>query len=232
MKIYAIADLHLDSTGDKKMDIFGESWINHEERVLDNIRNSVGEEDILLLPGDHSWGLRLKEAYLDLKKIDDLPGTKYLGKGNHDYWWATKSKLDQLNLSTLNFVQTNSYRVGSVGIFGTRGWMPKDSEEFKENDLKVFEREINRLRMSLESLKQEKLEKRIVMLHYPPFNFVDGRPNEFVDIMMEYGVDICVYGHLHADGHQFAKEGNIAGIEFFLVACDYLNLQPKLICEV
>lgn len=229
MKIYAMSDFHLDSTGEKSMDVFGPAWENYQEEIFKNIESTVGAQDIILVPGDISWALKPEGAILDLAKLDKLPGKKLLGKGNHDYWWGTKAKLSKMELETIEFIQTNSCVVGNVGVFGTRGWMSRDSEEFTEKDEKIYERELNRLEISLESLKDETLEKRIVMLHYPPFNFSDRRPNEFVDIMRRYGVDICIYGHLHAEGHKFAVEGNIDGIEFHLVSCDYLKLKPKQI---
>jgi uncharacterized protein len=229
MKIYAMSDLHLDSTGEKSMDVFGPAWENYEDEIFKNIGNTLNDEDIILVPGDISWALKPEEAILDLEKLDRLPGRKLLGKGNHDYWWGTKAKLNKMELKTIDFIQTNSCLVGNVGVFGTRGWMSRDSEGFTEKDEKIYERELNRLEISLDSLSGESLEKRIVMLHYPPFNFSDKKPNEFVDIMKRYGVDICIYGHLHAEGHKFAVEGSIDGIEFHLVSCDYLRLQPKLI---
>lgn len=229
MNIYAMSDLHLDSTGEKSMDVFGEVWENYQEEIFKNIEDTVSEGDMLLVPGDISWALKPEEAYTDLKKLDALPGKKLLGKGNHDYWWGTKAKLKGMELETIDFVQTNSFKVGDIGIFGTRGWSSKEGEEYSEQDEKIFERELNRLEISLETLKDEKLSKRIVMLHYPPFRFSDSSPNEFVDIMKRYGVDICIYGHLHAEGHKFAVEGSVEGIEFHLVSCDYLKLKPKFI---
>lgn len=229
MKVYAISDLHLDSTGEKSMDIFGANWVDHQEILFKNIEKTVASEDLILMPGDISWGLKTEEAYVDLLKLDKLPGKKVLGKGNHDYWWGTKSKLNGLNLKTIEFIQTNSIVYHNIGIAGTRGWMSKDGESFGESDEKIYERELNRLELSLQELEKFEIEKKIAMVHYPPFNFKDSSPNEFVDIMVKYGVDICIYGHLHSEGHKFRVEGEVSGIEFHLVSCDYLNLEPKII---
>lgn len=231
MKVFAISDLHLDSTGEKPMSVFGGAWENYEERLFESINEEVSEDDIILIPGDHSWALRLDDAMEDLKTINDFPGTKYLSKGNHDYWWGTLSKLNALGFDKINFVQTNGFVHNGVGICGTRGWTPKDSEGFSEKDLKVFNRELTRLEIALDTLKGQSLNKKIVMLHYPPFDFSEGKPNEFAEIMEREGVDICVYGHLHAEGHQFAREGLINGVEYFLVSCDFIEMKPKLIYE-
>ena len=108
---------------------------------------------------------------------------------------------------------------------GTR-WIAKDNEDFKANDEKIFHRELNRLRLSLDSIGDEK--RKIVLIHYPPFN-TNLSPNEFVDLMKEYNVETCLYGHLHAEGHKFVVEGNMNGISFHCVSSDYIDFMPKKI---
>lgn len=225
--IFAIGDLHLDSSGDKPMDIFGEIWANHQEKIIHNWNSTICEDDLVLLAGDISWALKLNEAYEDLLKIDKLPGKKIIIKGNHDYWWNSLKKLNSLGLKTIHFIQNNSYIYNNIGIAGTRGWSNIDEEMPDLQDQKIFKRELNRLKLSLESLENN-LEKKIVMLHYPPFN-IDSSPNEFVEIMKKYDIDICVYGHLHAEGHKYIVEGIIEDIEFHCVSSDYINFMPKKI---
>lgn len=225
--IYAIGDLHFDSTKEKPMDIFGANWINHEERIVKYWKDHITDDDLVLIPGDISWALRLKEAEQDLNKIDKFPGKKIISKGNHDYWWVSLNKLNSLSLDSIFFIQNNSYTYNNVGIAGTRGWISKDIEDFDENDLKVYKRELHRLRLSLDSIGNEDMEK-IAMLHYPPFD-MNLKPNEFHDIMLEYKVDICLYGHLHSDGHKFAREGMIDGIQYHCVSSDYIDFKPKII---
>lgn len=225
--IYAIGDLHFDSTKEKPMDIFGDNWKDHEEKIIKNWQQSISEDDLVLIPGDISWALKLQEAENDLKRIDTLPGKKVISKGNHDYWWVSLNKLNNLQLDTIFFIQNNSYIYKDVGIGGTRGWISKDSDDFDENDLRVYKRELHRLRLSLESIDDE-VNKKIVMLHYPPFK-MDLEPNDFHDIMLEHEVAICLYGHLHSDGHKFARENKIDGIEYYCIASDYIDFKPKLI---
>lgn len=224
--IFAIGDLHFDSTGKKPMDIFGDNWINHEEEIMKNWRKIVGEKDLVLLAGDISWGLKLEEGYEDLKKIEELPGRKVIIKGNHDYWWDSLKKINDLELKTIDFIQNNSFIYEGVGIAGTRGWSSIDINDDERNQ-KLFNRELNRLRLSLESIK-DRVDKKIAMIHYPPFN-LDLKPNEFIDIMKEFHVDICLYGHLHAEGHKYAVEGIIDGIEFHCISSDFINFIPKKI---
>lgn len=223
--IYAIGDLHLDHSRQKPMDIFGENWINHRDKIIRNWEDTVNAEDLVLIPGDISWALKLDEAVPDLELIDSLPGKKVLIKGNHDYWWEGISRLKALNLQSITFIRNNSYRYGDFGIGGTRGWMSRDSDGFDENDEKVFRRELMRLDASLSTIEKD-VSKKIAMLHYPPFDS-KLRPNEFVEVLVKHKVDICVYGHLHAEGHRYAVEGEIAGLDFKMVSSDYLDFKLK-----
>lgn len=224
--IYAIGDLHFDYSKDKPMDIFGDNWINHDENIINNWKRLVSEDDLVILPGDITWALKLNEANDDLMRINELPGHKVILKGNHDYWWGSLSKLNGLGLDTIYFIQNNSYVYNNVGVVGTRGWIAKDSDDFSSDDERIYNRELNRLKLSLQSLPE--VDKKIAILHYPPFN-IDLTTNEFVEIMKEFDVDICLYGHLHAEGHKYAVEGNIDGIEFHCVSSDFINFIPKLI---
>lgn len=223
--IYGIGDLHFDYSKNKPMDIFGDNWIDHEEQIINNWEAKVKDGDLVLIPGDISWALRHDEAYFDLKRIHELPGKKVFVKGNHDYWWQSLNKLKALDLDSIEYIQNTAFEYGDFIISGTRGWYSKDSDNFTEDDEKVFRRELMRLRMSLSHIIN-KDKKRIVMLHYPPFN-MDLSPNEFVFIMKEFDVDVCIYGHLHSEGLKLAVEGNIEGIDFFCVSSDYINFSPK-----
>ncbi|RKD30560.1 metallophosphoesterase [Thermohalobacter berrensis] len=227
MAVYGIADLHLDPIGDKPMDIFGENWVDHEKKIFNHWNKVISDDDLVLIPGDISWALKLDEAKVDLTKIDELPGIKVIGKGNHDYWWGTKSKLNSLKLNSIHFLYNDHFIYKDIAICGTRGWPSKDSEEFDPHDEKVFNREVNRLELSLNSVCKQ-VNKIIVMLHYPPFN-IDKTPNEFVEVMKKYNVEVCVYGHLHSEGHKFAVEGKIDGIDFHCISCDYINFKLKKI---
>lgn len=225
--IYGIGDLHLDSSKNKPMDIFGYKWIDHDKKIVENWSNIIKDEDLVLIPGDVSWALKIEESVDDLKMIDELPGRKIISKGNHDYWWESLSKLNKMELKSIQFLQNNSFIFRDTLIAGTRGWMSRDAEGFNDNDEKIFKRELNRLILSLSSSTAE-VSKKIVMVHYPPFN-TDLTPNEFVHIMKDFNVDICIYGHLHGEGHKYAVEGVINGIEFHCVSSDYIDFIPKKI---
>lgn len=156
-------------------------------------------------------------------RIDNLPGVKCFIKGNHDYWWSTKSKLSKMNLKSIHFIYNDSFVYKDYIICGTRGWTPLDSENITEDDKKIYLRELNRLKTSLEFHKNTD-KKIIAALHYPPFNS-RGNPNDFLDLLNNYNVKICVYGHLHGDGHDYIKEGNYNGTDVLCVSSDYIDFK-------
>lgn len=87
MHIYAIGDLHLSGEpASKPMEVFGEHWRNHKEKVAANWQNTVTAQDTVIVCGDISWAMTLEEAAQDLDWLAQLPGRKLLLRGNHDYW--------------------------------------------------------------------------------------------------------------------------------------------------
>ncbi len=226
MKIFAIADLHFDSKKEKPMNIFGDNWINHEEKIMKNWKETVSDDDLVLVPGDISWAGKLDEAMDDLRKIDELPGIKIIGKGNHDYWWATSNKLDGLGLKSIKFLKNNSYEFDGVVVCGTRGWDTMEEHSEDVSNERIYSREMNRLKISLESSSKSK-NTLIVMLHYPPFDSA-GLPNEFFKILKEYEAEMCIYGHLHGEeGHKNVREGIIDNVSVHCVSSDYMDFKLK-----
>ena len=65
MSIYIIGDLHLSFGTDKPMDIFGDNWENHSEKIKENWIKKVNKDDTVILPGDFSWSTYLEETYND-----------------------------------------------------------------------------------------------------------------------------------------------------------------------
>lgn len=235
MKIFAIGDLHLsfNENIDKPMSIFGAGWEDYEARLKAAWEERITDEDVVILPGDLSWALKLEDAMDDFNWIHELPGKKVLLKGNHDLWW---SKINYLNTlyPDMTFLQNHCYYIEEhkLAICGTRGWVLPTSDEFKEHDLKIFKRELGRLRFSLDEAKSMGAERIIVALHYPPAD-VATATSDFTRMMEEYNVTDCVYGHLHgmmAFGRAF--KGVHQDIDYRLVSLDYLGAIPKLIAEV
>jgi predicted phosphohydrolase len=225
MNIYAIADLHLSLNSNKPMDIYGGQWIDHLKRVKKKWNNLIGNDDVIIIVGDTSWALKFEDAIEDLTWISLLPGKKILIKGNHDLWWTSVSKLNQL-FDNMYFLQNTYYRAGKYAICGTRGWICPGDLEFTSHDQKIYQRELGRLRLSLEAAKKAGETHIIGAIHYPPANekFEDSG---FTALFEEYGVKLVVYGHLHGmEGHLKGVQGYRNGVEYRLVACDYLSCCP------
>ena len=226
MQIYAIADLHLSLTSEKPMDVFGEAWRDHAEKLERNWRERVQADDLVLIPGDISWAMQLEAALPDLSFIGNLPGKKILLKGNHDYWWSAIGRVRSRLPAGMRAIQNDSIVEDGVGICGTRGWLCPGSNNFDADDQKIYLRELDRLTLSLNSLPQ--VETKIAMLHFPPFADKD-KDSGFTERLEAAGVQIAIYGHLHGDAHRNAFEGERNGVVYHCVAADKLDFAPKLI---
>lgn len=226
MNIYAIGDLHLSFANPKPMDIFGDNWADHPDKIKRAWEALVTPEDTVLLPGDISWAMSLDEAKPDLDYIAALPGRKIMIRGNHDYWWATVSKVRKAVDPSIQVLQNDSVQIGDLMIAAARGWDCPGSYQFDEHDRTIYEREIGRLKLSLDHAMKNGATRIWVMLHYPPTN-EKHQPSGFLDVLHEYPVEKVIYGHLHGkSGHRHALEGVHNGIEYHLVACDYLDFTP------
>lgn len=224
MRIFAIGDPHLSFAVNKPMDIFGDQWKNHPERFADEWCRTVAPDDWVLVPGDISWAMHLEEVKPDLEFLERLPGKKIMIRGNHDYWWSSISKVRKILPANMYALQNDSLQIGDIAICGTRGWNCPGGYDFDEHDRTIYEREVSRLELSLKNAGKTAKEKW-VMLHYPPTN-EKHQDSGFLDVMRKYEVSVCIYGHLHGEGHKNAITGEHAGIQFHLVACDYLNFKP------
>ncbi len=231
MNVWAIGDLHLAfGVPEKTMEVFGPNWAGYAEHIETHWHALVEPEDLVLIPGDISWALSLEDAKVDLDWIERLPGTKALIKGNHDYWWGSLSKVQKILPPSLHLVQNNAFNYQGISIAGTRLWdtpeyhfgFPLDKD--KKEEEKIFNRELQRLEMSLQCLdKQAKC--RIAMTHYPPIG-ADLQTSRVSELLDKYGVDICVFGHLHNFQEGTLPFGKLGGVTYHLTSSDYLRFQP------
>lgn len=250
MRVWALADLHLSfGVPDKQMDIFGERWANWTQKIETNWRALVAPEDLVLIPGDISWGKEIEEARPDLEWIAQFPGTKVLLKGNHDYWWSSLSKIQKILPPSMHVIQNNVFHFKGIGVGGARLWdTPAYSFDkyipYVENPAvqkltawehdsveseKIFQRELGRLEASLREFKESD-RIRIVMTHYPPIG-ADLAPSTVSALLEKYRVNICVFGHLHNANMSMQMFGVKNGIHYQLVAGDYVDFVPVKIFE-
>ena len=228
MSLYVIADLHLSFGADKPMDIFG-GWQDYQNKIFTEWQKRVKEDDTVVIPGDISWAMSLDGALPDFKFIENLNGKKIILKGNHDYWWNTKSKIEKFfaenDIKSISILHNNSYRYKDISICGTRGWI---NETEKIADKKVLLREAMRLEASIKSAEKET--KKLVFLHYPPI-FQNDQNYPIIEILKKYGIKEVYYGHLHGQSCLNAYEGEHDGINYKLVSGDHLEFIPYKIYE-
>ena len=228
MALFAIGDPHLSLGTDKPMTVFP-GWDDYVERLEKNWRELVGPQDTVVLAGDISWGMSLEQAREDLAFLNALPGQKLLFKGNHDYWWTTRRKMDAFlsdnGFDTLRIVHNDAVAVdGRFAVCGSRGWFNDDGVEA---DRKVLLREAGRLRASIEAAKKTGLEP-VVFLHYPPL-FAGQRCEELLEVLRDEGIGRCYYGHVHSAGIRMAFNGEHEGVHYQLISADALGFCPMKI---
>lgn len=249
MSVYALADFHLSfGLPNKSMEVFGKAWEGWTDQILENCRKIISNNDLLLIAGDISWATNMEQATFDLNWIAQLPGTKLLLKGNHDYWWGSLAKVEKALPPSVHVIQNNSFTFNDVTIGGVRLW---DSPEYhfgsvteiKENPLaqkdtrnreevlkeneKIFQRDLLRLEMSLATL-DPKAKYRIAMTHYPPIG-LDLKPSRASIILESYQIDHCIFGHLHNLNTHAPLFGKSGKTTYHLTSCDYLQFVPKKI---
>ena len=241
MAIFSVADLHLSLSTPKPMDVFGNRWQGYTKKIEKNWRAVVKDGDTVVIPGDVSWAMRLFETEADFRFIDSLPGEKIVGKGNHDLWWTTVSKmerfLDGAGIGSIRFLYNNAYIRDGVVIAGTRGWFPEErlmtSKALADADFeKLVGREEIRLRASLDAAVKLRCESGcpdapiLVYLHFPPA-FEGFRVGGMMKTLSEYNVKKCFFGHVH-NNYSVPATVTEDGIALSIISADYLNFIPRL----
>jgi predicted phosphohydrolase len=247
MSVWVLSDLHLSfGVPEKTMEAFGPSWKSYSEKIEAHWKKMIAPIDLVLIPGDISWAMHLEQALVDLKWIDALPGTKVIIRGNHDYWWSSSSKLSKAMPPSIHFIHNNTFVWNEVAIGGTRLWDTpeysfKEYIEFQENprariktleqlahekeeEERIFVRELERLKLSLSQLPNDS-KIRIAMTHYPPIG-ADLSPSRASQILESFQISHCVFGHLHNVRKDSLPFGKVRGIQYHFTSCDYLNFIP------
>lgn len=236
MSLFVMADLHLSSDRSKSMEVFGARWTDYMEKIRKNWTAVVEKNDTVIVPGDISWGLRLEDTADDFRFLDTLPGEKLIGKGNHDFWWSTQKKIEQfweqLGASSLRLLSNNAFLREGVLIAGTRGWFLDEEQQRTVGEVdykKIINREVIRLRMSLDAAGKLQMECApeapiCAFLHFPPV-WGDFVCRELLDVLHEYGVRNCFFGHIHG-AYSAPRTRVYEEIAFTNCAADYLNFTP------
>ena len=241
MSVYALSDLHLyKSITEKPMDIFGPEWDDHMEKLEQGCK-ILSDDDILLIPGDISWAMYLKDSFEDLRFIENIPGRKIISKGNHDYWWESHKKLkeyiEKCGFTTIDFLHNNFFEYNGIAICGNKGYFynpagyGENPSDNAKHDRLLYEREIARMELSLQMAEKAGFSRKIFQTHYPPSKNMSEPDERVLELFEKYGVEVCVYGHLHAQSQKRKFEGMFGNVNFVFASCEYLGFTPKLILE-
>lgn len=231
MKVFAIGDLHLSGQPPTKpMTIFGPHWTDHWQRIQEHWHQHITHDDLVFLVGDMSWAMRLSDATVDLEAIAHMPGHKFMIRGNHDYWWTSLQKMNTLMDGRITFLQGRGSYYQGIAFGGTKGYIYPEDPFFSESeDRHIYDRELMRTRAALDSMEEAIQQHhassskvtRILLLHYPPV--LEDHQSGFSDLLEEYGVDHCIFGHLH-DKASFQKVPSMIGqTKLHLVSADATN---------
>ncbi len=226
MALFAIGDLHLALGSDKPMDIFS-GWEDYMTKLEENWKANITAEDTVVVMGDVSWAMSLENSLPDFIFLQNLPGKKIILKGNHDYWWCTMSKMNQFiqqhQLNSISFLHNNFHFVEGVCICGTRSWL-FDPDEPLNN--KIMQREVGRLTASLSQAQAaHPSAEKLAFLHYPPV-FTGASAPEIIEVLEQFSVKRCYYGHLHGGSIRWAVQGIVNGIEYKLLSADAISFNP------
>ncbi len=230
MNVFAISDLHLSGLCDKPMNIFGSNWEGHFEKIKSDWLSKVGEEDIVLIAGDISWGTTLEEGLYDLNSLKGLPGKKVFIRGNHDYWWNGITKLRRSAPDeSFYFLQNDCIKFSNIVICGSRGWTCPGSADYTDHDEKLYLREAERFRLCFKEVEKIRREGDILiaLIHFPPMG-LKLQPTLFTRLFEENGANKVVFGHLHGDVF-FPFYYNHGGVEYYLTSCDKINFTLRKI---
>ena len=237
MSLYVISDLHLstNTVTNKSMEKFGTKWKDYHQKLEKYFKAIINEDDTVVIPGDISWAMTLKEAKNDFKFLDSLPGTKIIGKGNHDFWWTTATKIntffEENDIKTIKLLHNNAYLLEDCIICGSRGWFYDEKQQKTVGDVdyeKIVAREAQRLEISIKEaikIKEENADLPIlVFLHFPPV-YADCVCDKILDVLKKYEIKNCYYGHIH-NNYSIPRQFTFDEINFTMVAADYLNFSP------
>ncbi len=247
MSVWTLSDPHLAfGVPEKTMEAFGPAWHNYAEKIASHWKQLVSPHDLVLIPGDISWAMHLEQALVDLNWIDALPGTKVILRGNHDYWWSSSSKLAKVMPPSIHFIHNNVFIWNDIAIGGSRLWdtpeynfsayiefqenarakvkTPEELAKEKEEEERIFARELERLKLSLAQIPPN-AKVKIAMTHYPPVG-ADLAPSRASEILEAFDIAICAFGHLHNVRKGSLPFGKARGVDYVFSSCDYLDFTP------
>ena len=237
-RIWALSDPHLSAGGENRQERWGEVWVDHATKILDNVKRLCGPDDILLMPGDISWAKKITDIAPDFELLSQMPCSVVLSEGNHDHWASKQKEVIENLPENCTWIMKSMFRRGNVaivaarlcdfeGIFPWPGHFPCK----KFHGPKIEARELIRLEDALSKLPQDEGVIRVLMVHFPPLAH-DASPGKLTELIDKYNVDYCVYGHVHGQSEKIpAVDAMVGRTRYILASADWVNMEPVEICE-
>ena len=137
-----------------------------------------------------------------------------------------KKAFQENQINTIDIMYNNSHVVEDIIVCGTRGWYSADKPIAcnSTDNQKIVDREVVRLRLALKSAQSNQINTGlpiIVFLHFPPV-WNDFVCTEIVDLLKEFGIKKCFFGHIHGS-YNHPRSFVYDGIEMILTSADFLN---------
>lgn len=233
MRIWGISDTHLAEYKTNAMTCYGSIWAKHREKIIENWHALVKKEDTVLIGGDTTWATNLEKALIDINMLHRLPGmNKFIVKGNHDVWWKTLGDVSQAMPKSMIPLSGTAFEKEGHVICGTMGWVSPNDPFFDGLDMNFFKRELYSLEEALKAAVKLDPENGLhLLMHFPPFTS-KGVETPFYKLITQYPVSTCTFGHFHfQEEWDSVPQGNIDGVEFRLIATDFLQHKPCLIWD-
>jgi predicted phosphohydrolase len=210
------------------MSVFGPQWENHLERLEAAWLEQVAADDTVIVAGDTDWALYLEDALETLELLASWPGRKILLRGNHDYWWSSKTtnRVRRALPAGLELLHNNALQAEGFNICGAKGSPVPGAIDWTEVNAKLLNRELQRLELSLN--ERDPALPTIVALHYPPF-YPSQVTSPYRAAIDRVEAAACIYGHLHGSAANAGPRGRYGKTEYHLVAGDAVCFRPVLI---
>jgi uncharacterized protein len=244
VRIWGLSDFHLNYDSLPRELAFVSSanepaWLKNTRKIAKFWSETVSPQDIVLIPGDLSSAKTHSDVQRDLAWLAKRSGTTMvISPGNHDHWFGRLQGVQRILRNNQVAIDGNAKDLGHVIVCGARSFETPDDplQELPKSGSSEYI-SYHKLKMSLEQAKELQqqcdIQKPIIVLwHHPPFDRW-GRPDRVVQLMSDFGVSACVFGHIHTQSQwQSVPQGMIEGIKFACVACDSVAFRPRLIWEV
>ncbi|NOQ25926.1 MAG: hypothetical protein GQ564_11240 [Bacteroidales bacterium] len=184
--------------------------------------NKMNDIDFVIANGDITNNGYLKEYELFHEQMDNLKVPYITVIGNHDYK-SNGEKIYQEIYGKTNY--TVSYNNCLFVIFDNVFW-----ESNKEPDFKWLENQL---------VESNEYDNVFVVCHQPPYTsqFTKSMEKTYVDLMLEYNVDLSIHGHIHEykygdyyeDGMQYLAVGTIWYEEFAIITINEETIKAERI---